>query len=59
MNNREFSEFVKLLMCCDPWPVKHENGTRSHDNEVTIKAWADNEARRLGFDNWIDAYYSI
>ena len=51
MTPREFREFLTLLMVSDPWPT----GV----NGELLWRWADHEAKRYGFSNWIEAYHKM
>lgn len=54
MNREEFRCFLALLMCSDPWPV-----TNDPSNQITIESFADAEAQRHGFKDWIEAYHKL
>lgn len=53
MNKKELKAFCELLMCSDPWP------TDTRGNEETIKAFANAQAEKLGFKDWVDAYHEL
>lgn len=53
MNDKEFRCFLDLLMCSDPWPVP------GGANESILIDFADKEAKRRRFANWIDAYHNF
>jgi len=49
-------EFTTLLMFSYPWPVTDNGHGKGED---AIEALADAEARKAGFDGWIDAYHQL
>ena len=55
MSKTTFKAFCEMLMCADPWPVPES----SFDTERVLKDWADIEARRQGYTDWIDAYHKL
>lgn len=52
MNRRELKAFCNLLMASDPSPL-------SLDQDTLLTAWANEEARRHGFPDWIAAFHDI
>lgn len=50
MSDQEYRDFMDLMMVSDPWPLAEEQ------NDSLI-ALADTEARRRGYDSWIVAYH--
>lgn len=52
MSDDQFKAFMALMMVSDPWPLSQTE----HDDLLEI---ADEESRRRGFDNWIDAYHRM
>jgi hypothetical protein len=50
MSDIEFRYFMYLLMVSDPWPLDSHAYTSLHD-------LADNEAKKRGYDGWIEAYH--
>ena len=52
MKRHEFRALLDLLMVSDPWPLDKAG-------EVILKAFADKEAKKRGFDNWIEAYMKL
>lgn len=53
MDDVQYKCFLELLMVSDPFP--------SNDpvNEIILKDFADQEAQKRGFKNWIEAYHSL
>ncbi len=51
MNDIQFCDFMALLMCSDPWPESVPKDA--------LDAFADEEARKRGFDDWIEAYHML
>lgn len=51
MTDEQFKIFLELLMCSDPWPMDH-----GHD---VMADFADDESRKRGFEDWIDAYHKF
>lgn len=52
MTPKEFSVLCSLIIVSDPWPL-------SMEDKVILECFADTEASRLGFDNWIEAYHAL
>ena len=50
-SGEEFSALLDLLMVVDPWPKQV--------NRNVIKNMANDEAIRLGYWDWIDAYHNF
>jgi len=50
LTNTQYLAFLKLMMCSDPWPVHDGQG------EKEMEAFADQEAKSRGYNNWIEAY---
>jgi len=51
MEDYEYRAFLDLMMCSDPWPVPDNVG------QQLLEAFADDQAKKRGFDNWIEAYH--
>lgn len=54
MNDIQYRRFLDLMMCSDPWPV---TDTGEGDGHQILVDFADEEARKRGYDSWIDAYH--
>ena len=54
MTDKQFVEFMALLMCSDPWPV-HDGG----NNQIVMEDLADDEAKKRGHDGWIEAFHEF
>lgn len=54
MNDENFRAFLDLMMCSDPWPVADLGSGDGHDKMI---AFANEESRDRGFEDWIDAYH--
>lgn len=54
MIRRTLLDFCVWRMCSDPWPV---DGDESHMSR--IDHWLNQQARALGFRDWVDAYHRI
>lgn len=54
MNDQTLRALLDLLMCSDPWPVVPENGSQR-----LLIAYADDEARKRGFTDWVGAYHRL
>lgn len=50
MNRVEFRYFLNLMMVCDPCPIDPAE-------DYVLRQWANEEARRHGYSDWIDAYH--
>jgi len=50
---------LTLIMCSDPWPVMDSEGKEVEANSEAVIAWADEESKRHGFKDWIDAYHEL
>jgi hypothetical protein len=59
VNKETFKEFLILLMCCDPWPVVDDGANSVTENECIIKEWADRQAQKYGYKNWLEAYQTL
>lgn len=57
MDARTFRGFLDLLMCSDPWPV--DRAPHRDNSQKIIDEWADKEARRHGYSDWIEAYHKM
>lgn len=53
MIDETYKALLRLICCSDPWPVDDA------DNELVIKAFADAEAKKRGFKDWVDAYHEM
>jgi hypothetical protein len=53
MSKEQLYAFCELLICSDPWPVE------TPGNMDLVKACVDEQARSLGFTDWIDAYHQL
>lgn len=56
MNRATFGAFLDLLMCCDPWPVSDRDDVQDPENQKLVEDYIEAEAKRRGFDSWLDAY---
>lgn len=54
MNRKQFKAVLDLLMCADPWPVSGEEGA---EGQKVLEDWADEEARKYGYTDWIGAFH--
>ena len=52
MNSFELKNFLELIMCSDPWPCDWEN-------EAAVKDFANEESRRHGYEDWVEAYHAF
>lgn len=52
MTDSELNALLSLLMCDDPSSISEEQRT-------VLADWADAEARRHGFNDWLDAYHGL
>lgn len=52
VNDTNYRALLDLIMCSDPWPVEGEN-------QQIIESMANEEAKRRGFDTWVDAYHQM
>lgn len=61
MNEIELRVFTELLMVSDPWPLVDtpEQPTHSEETHAVMQNLADEEAKRLGYSDWIDAYHKL
>lgn len=50
MNDEAFAVFLELLMVSDPWPLLHEQ-------KRVLEDFADDESRKRGYSDWIEAYH--
>jgi hypothetical protein len=50
VNDFAFRALLNLVMCSDPSPV-------SPDDDKAIRDCLDEESKRRGFSDWIDAYH--
>ena len=55
VTHEEFRALLDWFMCSDPWP----DTTNAAENHLVITQWADEEARRHGFTDWIQAYHEL
>ena len=53
MEEKELKCFLVLLICSDPWPIEDEES-----NDV-LQKFADEESKRHGFSDWIQAYHNL
>lgn len=51
MKREHFRALLDLIMCSDPSPVDART-------DQLVRAWADEESKRWGFADWIDAYHN-
>lgn len=56
MTDTQYRAFLDLLMCSDPWPIEGEGG--EHMEKILV-SFANEEAKRHGFDNWIIAFHEL
>lgn len=54
MDKETLGALCNLLMVTDPWP-----DVLSEEDEKLLKKWADEEAQRHGFNDWVDAYHNL
>lgn len=65
MTDKEYRAFLDLIMCSDPWPVKRLLSPDStyqvcdEDNGKLVIEFADKEAQKRGYENWVVAYHEI
>ncbi len=52
MKTEQFRAFLTLLVCSDPWPTDGEG-------KYLLETWADEEARKHGYGDWIEAYHAL
>jgi hypothetical protein len=52
MSDEGFAVLLELLMVSDPWPLR--GGTDAY-----LKADADQEARKRGYCDWVEAYHAF
>ncbi len=52
MTDAQFSSFLNLMMCSDPWPI-----TDVENDHLTC--FADMEAAKRGYGDWIEAYHAF
>lgn len=52
MSDEGFRAFLELFMVSDLWPLAPESHTAAEDV-------LDDESRKRGFMDWIDAYHSF
>ena len=50
MNDEMFGIFIEMLICADPWPL-------SPEKLLVANKFADFEARKRGYTDWIDALH--
>lgn len=53
MDDLTYKEFLALMMCSDPWPL---DGAQSR---TILEQFADKEALKRGYENWIVAYHEM
>lgn len=53
MDTETFGSLLTLLMCSDPWP------TSSPEDEKLLEEYADAEAQRYGYTDWIEAFHAL
>ena len=53
MNDKQYRAFLNLLMCSDPWP------TPDAAEDETLKDFADAEAVKRGYSDWIVAFHEM
>ena len=56
MDDITFRAFMDLLMCFDPWPVKD---TGILNTQKVLVLFAEKQARKRGYEGWIDAYHRL
>lgn len=54
LTDANFRALLDLIMCSDPWPVQ-DDGT----SQRLIELMATEEAKRRGFDTWVEAYHNL
>ena len=52
-NTEVLKQFLRLIMCSDPWPVDCD------DSKETLLRFANEQAKLLGYNNWVDAYHKL
>jgi hypothetical protein len=52
MNEQELKALVTLMMVSDPWPI-------DEDSRDLLVNFAEEQALKLGYTDFIDAYHSI
>jgi hypothetical protein len=50
MTDEQFKVFINLLMCSDPFPC---------EGLEIMEAFADEEAQKRGYSDWIDAIHNM
>jgi len=50
MSFKIFKQICILMMCDDPSNLNEEG-------DDMLNEWANKEAKKFGFDNWVDAYH--
>lgn len=53
MTVKQYRAFLNLLMCSDPWPTPD-----AAENRILCE-FADAEAIKHGYTDWIDAYHRM
>jgi len=53
MNKEQLKYFLELLMCSDPWPLED-----NVSNDI-LQSFADEESKRHGFADWIEAFHKL
>lgn len=51
MNDDQLRAFLDLLMVSDPWPLQY--------GQEAMNDLADEESRKRGFCDWIEAYHKF
>lgn len=60
MDDNEFKAFMDLLMCSDTWPIDPDTDTRAdRDSQKLLEAYANKEAKKRGFSDWIEATHKM
>jgi hypothetical protein len=57
MTDQQFRALLDLFMCSDPWPVSPE--IEYFNSRDIILSLLDEEAKKRGCRDWIDAYHNI
>lgn len=55
MEGTVFRALLDWMMCSDPWPVDSDG---HGGNQQVIEKWLDEESRKKGFTDWLEAYHN-
>ena len=59
MNREQFRALLDLFICADPWPVPKINGKVPDNSHEVIEELLNEEARKVGYSDWVDAYHNF